>query len=572
MTNLTKDSLLKIYNEKQSIKFTALAIGQKFSTTYKLLKKFGISTKRKRNTCNEDFFAEDNELSMYWAGFLAADGCVKGKKEDIIQLSLAKKDACHVERFKHDLNATNKISIQKRDEQNRICIYSVKIAKDLLERFGIVPCKTLIYKFPERLINHPLINHFMRGYVDGDGCFYYDKKKDETSQLVFSIVGTKHFVDIFNLILRRDSEIINETGNCYFYNGAWALAYGGNGILTKIYNFLYKNATIYLERKFNIAKYKVENYLERSEIIEKRIQENKNIKFRKNSWAWFHFHKPELDKNKVQELYDKLGSISKVARSLKRDDKAIVKFMEENEIEIWHGYNFTKEQILNAFNICSGDKTATAYYLKVSISYIQKALNEFKITKNNNMFFDKEYESELQFYCAGLLLANSIIDDEKYSIVIKCNKEGGIELFKSFNITLGGIVNNQIHFNSEKICKDLKRFNIDSKKFESYELPQWLMKHSMLNHFLRGFFDFRGSRGNVFEINGPIKFLEQLKVILTENVVINFKPKIYLTHKRRPMIRYSSKFMNKIYDYLYSNATIYLRKPDLATQFLNNSI
>lgn len=43
--------------------------------TYKVLL-IGLLTHYEKIPFNESFFSKDNELSFYWAGMLAADGCL----------------------------------------------------------------------------------------------------------------------------------------------------------------------------------------------------------------------------------------------------------------------------------------------------------------------------------------------------------------------------------------------------------------------------------------------------------------------------------------------------------------
>ena len=63
-----------------------------------------------------------------------------------------------------------------------------------------------------------------------------------------SVLGTKEFLDEYENILMK--ELKKEKRNKRTQNGqALGIQYGGRMQLLKIYNFLYKDATIYLERK-----------------------------------------------------------------------------------------------------------------------------------------------------------------------------------------------------------------------------------------------------------------------------------------------------------------------------------
>lgn len=205
---------------------------------------------------NENFFSKDTQESFYLAGFLAADGNVD-KNLRRITIGLAEKDLIFLNKIKTLIefkgNLTKSISHgSKRSEKYKdttayFLRFSSKQVADDLTRFNIVPCKTKIYDFPEWLIDHPLVHHFMRGYFDGDGCLRHDNK-----QLSFSLVGNKFFLEKFQNILEKQ---------CYIKNNKiskdrniFKLKYCGNKLVPKICEFLYNNSTFHLDRKYYIYK------------------------------------------------------------------------------------------------------------------------------------------------------------------------------------------------------------------------------------------------------------------------------------------------------------------------------
>lgn len=59
------------------------------------------------------------------------------------------------------------------------------MANDLIN-LGCIPRKTLVLKFPnESTVPKQLIKHFIRGYMDGDGCIstYYKKRKERKRRI-----------------------------------------------------------------------------------------------------------------------------------------------------------------------------------------------------------------------------------------------------------------------------------------------------------------------------------------------------------------------------------------------------
>lgn len=242
---LTKELLINEYNSLNNIS----AISRKFNIPAKTLiiyfNKFNINYKKKnRYNYNKDFFKANNEFSFYIAGFIAADGCINGNAIDIIlsskDSSILEKIAFHISDMKPYVKTTN--------NYQRVVFKATcpEMVKDL-KRFNITSNKSLTYTPPVELINNKYISHFIRGYVDGDGCWTKNK-----NQIVFKLLGTKKFLkfvlDIFEVNgICCKNKTIQKRDNIY------CIEFGGNLITQKIYNIIYKDATLYLERKRNKA-------------------------------------------------------------------------------------------------------------------------------------------------------------------------------------------------------------------------------------------------------------------------------------------------------------------------------
>src|SRR5271155_3770844 len=111
-TILTKEVLEQSYAELGSLK----AVARKFNIDSGSVKKYmircGLEFKPQvRHDCDHDFFSRENEESFYVAGFMAADGCVKKRKNTSgnlryeVQLSLSKDDEAHVKLIKNLMKA-----------------------------------------------------------------------------------------------------------------------------------------------------------------------------------------------------------------------------------------------------------------------------------------------------------------------------------------------------------------------------------------------------------------------------------------------------------------------------------
>jgi hypothetical protein len=210
---------------------------------------------------DHSFFSQPTERSFYWAGFLAADGNIdKGKPR--ITLALKSSDIEHLEKFKKDLQFKGEIkqisSFDNRQSFKSKIYYksylrftSKKIVEDLNNQFLITPAKSKTLKFPSHLSNHPLIHHFVRGLIDGDGTIFYklDLQRRENCASIF-LCGTEGIVNSVDSIIFSNLNIRGEVKN---KNGLYYLRYNGHEKLKKIINYLYFNCTIFLNRKMESA-------------------------------------------------------------------------------------------------------------------------------------------------------------------------------------------------------------------------------------------------------------------------------------------------------------------------------
>jgi hypothetical protein len=117
---------------------------------------------------DENFFSVPNILNSYWAGFIAADGCIRGYHDHYLSLGLSKKDISHLEKFKRDLRLSNKITIYDKHNSCITGLSSNKICDDLKNNFNITPRKSKTLK-PPNIKNKTNILSFIAGYIDGDG-------------------------------------------------------------------------------------------------------------------------------------------------------------------------------------------------------------------------------------------------------------------------------------------------------------------------------------------------------------------------------------------------------------------
>ena len=170
-----------------------------------------------------------------------------------LEIGLCEKDKGHLEKFLNSISSNVPIKNKKVKlngniyESVRIIICCKKMCNDLI-LLGCTPKKSLILKFPnEEIVPKNLIKDFIRGYFDGDGCVH--KVKSQNSIKII-LVGTMDLLNgikniFFNNKILRTEPVIQQKGNAY------QMTINGNDNIIDIYNYLYENSTIYLDRKYN---------------------------------------------------------------------------------------------------------------------------------------------------------------------------------------------------------------------------------------------------------------------------------------------------------------------------------
>ena len=209
---------------------------------------YTIVNPSKKYNYNENYFENiDSEEKAYWLGFIFADGCVGSrKKQRSLEITLKKRDRKHLVKFINAINGDESQISEKRINLNgkefiayRVIVNCTKMCNDLIKH-GAVPRKSLILKFPKHL-EPKLIKHFIRGYLDGDGCIDFPRCR-------VSIVGTQEFLtslqDYFESLGAPRTKMSRKRGN-----KAYSIENGGKGAKL-ILEDLYGQSSIFLDRKY----------------------------------------------------------------------------------------------------------------------------------------------------------------------------------------------------------------------------------------------------------------------------------------------------------------------------------
>lgn len=264
LNNLTREGLVKLYlDEKKSLGDIGRIYNVSRTAIYKKLSKYGIKQRSKSEArieaqkqgklpqkffdINENFFAAWSPEMAYVLGLIITDGCIsKGGG-----ISLCINDRELLERVKCVLGSKHKIIPSKRQKG----LYSFyfareKLVKDL-ERFGVVPRKSLIVKFPK--VPQEYLPDFIRGVFDGDGSVFFDKRRSRSPLRANFVSGSKDFIEglqeaLEYLGMPKRTIYKQKTKNGWSYMFIY-----DHEDSTKLFCILYKNAQdggLFLERKY----------------------------------------------------------------------------------------------------------------------------------------------------------------------------------------------------------------------------------------------------------------------------------------------------------------------------------
>lgn len=190
------------------------------------------------------FSVIDTQEKAYWLGFLMADGYTyHNKKQKRLRLALSPKDEDHLHKFIRSLNSNLNIKYNKGSPY--VDINCTSMCNDLAN-YGIVPNKSNSEIIPD--IEEELISHFVRGLFDGDGSWDY-RKTENHEMLRFYMLSSYEALLHMKAILENHD--VNFSSKALFQrSGIWCLLCNKREDVLRIIDYIYKDATIYMDRKY----------------------------------------------------------------------------------------------------------------------------------------------------------------------------------------------------------------------------------------------------------------------------------------------------------------------------------
>ena len=271
----------KEWFEEQAKNFNSLTdiaahYGFKRDTIDEWARTFGITfNKCKKSNFEENYFQNiDTEHKAYWLGFFMADACIDREQYNF-QFGLMENDRYMLEKFLSEIKYKTKIDDRTGGFDTPCCyitVCSIKMVRDLIY-LGVVPRKSGRETFPTDLIPKDLQRHFIRGFLDGDGWITYNDKRPKCnigwcSMSLNILIDIKDFLE--NELNLFDKGKIRKRKD---KNKLYDLTFNTSNAI-KVLDYLYENATIFLDRKYKKYDSVLKAQYKQSELREKNIADN----------------------------------------------------------------------------------------------------------------------------------------------------------------------------------------------------------------------------------------------------------------------------------------------------------
>jgi hypothetical protein len=233
------------------------------STVCRILKRNDVSIREAELThrlypIDFDYFKEINtEEKAYFLGFLYADGTIfdggGANSRYEIRLMLHTQDRDILERFSRAIYlGKDKTEENEFIDDNgvfrsypRVKIYSKRMMNHLIG-WGCTPRKSFSIRMPT-FLSDDLLHHFIRGYFDGDGCICITNPDHPRVDFSSNCI----FIGELIAILTKNGMRCNKPGVNSENPLSGNVQMSSIDSVLKCYHYLYDDATIFMQRKYN---------------------------------------------------------------------------------------------------------------------------------------------------------------------------------------------------------------------------------------------------------------------------------------------------------------------------------
>lgn len=269
-TVITPEQELEMIRDNYERDLSSNLIQKKYhvsaSRLSKIFSKHGVSIRKNihkgKYSFDKNFFYEQSQNLAYFLGWMSSDGWVQ-EKTNCMGIELQQSDKKILEDISSAMNYNRPLHLFDREDrgQGKFCrfiIENAEIKKMLVEKYGIIPQKTTKdFCFNFQNLDKKFWKDYIRGYFDGDGCI----KKSTSLTFQIGCASLKMTLALQQAIRELDSSISlsieerepyseekNKNYKIKHLRSIYRLyCYGENA--KKVFNLIYQDAEIYLERK-----------------------------------------------------------------------------------------------------------------------------------------------------------------------------------------------------------------------------------------------------------------------------------------------------------------------------------
>jgi hypothetical protein len=149
---------------------------------------------------NQAFFSTWCPNMAYILGFWFADGWMTQSNTDA-SVCFVSKDREHLELIRNAMQSEHPIHPQGTG-CFRLYLGSKQLWHDLYQ-LGGRPAKSLVAEMP--FVPQELVHHFVRGFVDGDGCLYWNALRRPTPRI--HVFGGQSFLEALALVIDQETGV-----------------------------------------------------------------------------------------------------------------------------------------------------------------------------------------------------------------------------------------------------------------------------------------------------------------------------------------------------------------------------
>lgn len=196
----------------------------------------------------------DNELACYVIGLITADGSITANNRSIY-ITQTCSDGYLLEQINERfLSGSGHIALIHKEDGDKaratLCFHGKHLC-EALNKHNIIPNKTYILTELSSLIPQEYYHHYIRGLFDGDGVCSKMHDKIRIGFCAHEKTFVENYQQFLIQLLGMNQTSLFDTGNC------WQVSWASKKDIIAFYNYIYKDATIFLRRK----KEKIERYI-----------------------------------------------------------------------------------------------------------------------------------------------------------------------------------------------------------------------------------------------------------------------------------------------------------------------